>query len=98
MHGTDKTSPTTSWESKTLSPLEWGGKCLLDSYRLVRRIQSSCELTDGICRRQRKIIEEQREFLKRLRPAFLPEPCDGAAAPAGDETERRFDGGARAVE
>lgn len=89
---TDEPSPTPFWESRALASLDRGGRCLLASHRLVRRIQSGCELTREVCRRQRKMIEEQREFLKGLRCTSLTESC------AGEESGRGGDGGARAVE
>ena len=83
-------------QSRALGSPDLGGRCLLDSYRLVRRIQSGCELTREMCRRQRKMIEEQREFLKGLRQVFLSD--SSGVVQAGDESGRGFDGGARAVE
>lgn len=94
MHRTEESSPMPLLETRVLSSLELGGRCLLDSYRLVRRIQRGCELTKETCRLQRQALQEQREFLKGLHRDLT----SGDGAPEAGMTEHGFDGGARAVE
>lgn len=98
MHRTDEPSLVPLRGEGTVSSRDLGTRCLLDSYRVVRRIQSGCEQTTEMCRRQRRMIEEQREYLEGLRRAFAADLREGVAAPAGDGPGRGFDGGARAVE
>jgi len=63
---TDDTSLASFRESEVLRAVDSRHKCLLDTYRMIRRIHSDCALTVELCRRQRRMIEEQREFLKSL--------------------------------
>jgi hypothetical protein len=66
VHRTDETSLAPLCESRALLIAARAQGCLHDSYRIVRRIRHDCAQTDELCRRQRKLVAEQREFLKSL--------------------------------